>query len=137
MNHMKRFVATVALLGTAFLLPAISSGVGNSNQHTAQAAVQARAQHLQAVNDISLLQPALTSQGCCDLPGDANNDQAFNVGDAVYLMNFTFKGGPPPPCLSEGDVNADCVINMADIVYILRHIFMFGPPPVCGCVPSP
>lgn len=137
MNYMKRFVAIVALLGTAFLFPAFSSGVEGTNQRAAQAAVSARAQHLQAVNDISPLQPALTSPQCCDLPGDANNDETSNIGDAVYLMNYIFKGGEPPPCLNEGDANGDCVINIADIVYILRHIFMFGPAPVCGCVTSP
>jgi hypothetical protein len=29
--------------------------------------------------------------------GDANGDGTVNVADAVYLINYIFKGGPPPP----------------------------------------
>jgi len=28
--------------------------------------------------------------------GDANGDEQVNVGDAVFLINYVFKGGPPP-----------------------------------------
>ena len=28
--------------------------------------------------------------------GDVNCDGAVNVGDAVYLINYIFKNGPPP-----------------------------------------
>jgi len=31
-----------------------------------------------------------------NVAGDANGDCDCNVGDAVYLINFVFKGGPPP-----------------------------------------
>jgi hypothetical protein len=35
--------------------------------------------------------------GECDcLPGDANVDVEINVADAVYLINYVFKGGSPP-----------------------------------------
>jgi hypothetical protein len=29
---------------------------------------------------------------------DANNDGATNVGDAVYVVNYIFKGGAAPYC---------------------------------------
>jgi hypothetical protein len=30
--------------------------------------------------------------------GDANGDGAVNVGDAVYIIDFIFKGGPELVC---------------------------------------
>lgn len=35
---------------------------------------------------------------CCTIPGDANSDGSTNVGDAVFLINYVFKGGPAPVC---------------------------------------
>jgi len=70
---------------------------------------------------------------CCNLPGDANDDGQVNVGDAVFLINYVFKGGPPPPCLNEGDANGDCGVNVGDAVYLISYIFKGGPAPVCGC----
>ena len=32
------------------------------------------------------------------MAGDANGDGEVNVGDAVYLISYVFKGGPPPQC---------------------------------------
>ena len=68
---------------------------------------------------------------CCDKPGDANNDGAVNVGDAVYVINFVFKGGPPPPCKCEGDANGDNAINVGDAVYVINFVFKGGPAPIC------
>ncbi len=73
--------------------------------------------------------------GCCDLPGDANDDGAVDIGDAVHLINYIFKSGPPPPCLNEGDANGDCAIDIGDAVHLINYIFKSGPAPVCGCVP--
>jgi len=72
--------------------------------------------------------------GCCDVPGDANDDAQANVGDAVYLINFVFKGGPFPPCMNEGDPNTDCQVNVGDAVFMINFVFKGGPAPVCGCV---
>ncbi len=70
--------------------------------------------------------------GCCDTPGDANDDGGVNVGDGVYIINFVFKGGPAPVCPQEGDANADGGINVGDGVYIINFVFKGGPAPVCG-----
>ena len=69
---------------------------------------------------------------CCDKPGDANNDSAVNVGDAVYIINYIFKGGVAPVCKCEGDANGDCAINVGDAVYIINYIFKRGPPALCN-----
>jgi hypothetical protein len=68
---------------------------------------------------------------CCEyLPGDAQADSLYTSADIVYLVNFTFKGGPAPvPCEGAGDANCDWTITAADIIYMVNHIFKGGPPP--------
>ncbi|MEE9441712.1 MAG: M14 family zinc carboxypeptidase [candidate division Zixibacteria bacterium] len=70
----------------------------------------------------------------CDIPcGDANNDNAVNVGDAVYIINTIFKGGPEPPTLTAGDPNCDGQSNVGDAVYLINHIFKNGFAPCLFC----
>jgi hypothetical protein len=68
---------------------------------------------------------------CLCKPGDANNDGQVNVGDAVYLINFVFKGGPAPkPYVKcSGDANKDCQANVGDAVYVINFVFKGGPAP--------
>jgi hypothetical protein len=69
----------------------------------------------------------------CDCsPGDANGDGSVNVGDAVYLISYIFKGGPAPTPYARcsGDANGDCQCNVGDAVYIIGYVFKGGPPPV-------
>ena len=78
------------------------------------------------------------SEGVECVCGDANNDSAVNVGDAVYLINYVFKGGPPPqPLLCCGDANGDVNVNVGDAVYLINYVFKGGPPPVSGCCVPP
>jgi hypothetical protein len=77
----------------------------------------------------------VTCEEICDcIPGDANNDGELNVGDAVYLISYVFKGGPPPAPypICSGDANCDCTVNVGDAVYIISYVFKGGPPP-CTC----
>ncbi|MEE9443059.1 MAG: M1 family aminopeptidase [candidate division Zixibacteria bacterium] len=67
-------------------------------------------------------------------PGDANNDESVNIGDAVFLINIVFKGGPAPQIPNAADANADCSVNVGDAVYIVNHVFRDGPGPQPGCV---
>jgi hypothetical protein len=72
----------------------------------------------------------------CDcIPGDANGDGQVNVGDAVYLIAYVFKGGPPPTPypICSGDANCDCQCNVGDAVYIISYVFKSGPAP-CDCL---
>ena len=71
-----------------------------------------------------------------DLPpvacGDGNADGFINVADAVYLINYIFKGGEPPDPVEAGDANNDGVVNVADPVFLINYVFKGGPAP-----PSP
>jgi hypothetical protein len=71
--------------------------------------------------------------GCCDTPGDANDDGMCDIGDGVYLISYIFKEGPYPICMEEGDANVDCWVDVGDVVYIVSYIFREGAYPECGC----
>lgn len=60
--------------------------------------------------------------------GDANGDGTINVGDAVYIVNYVFRGGPAPDSY-QGDANGDGNINIGDAVFIVNYVFRGGPPP--------
>ncbi len=65
--------------------------------------------------------------------GDANDDLMVNVADAVFLINFVFKGGPPPDPIEAGDVNCDDLTNVGDAVYLINYVFKSGPIPCAVC----
>ncbi|MEZ5357991.1 MAG: dockerin type I domain-containing protein [Candidatus Zixiibacteriota bacterium] len=68
----------------------------------------------------------------CEVIGDANNDAAFNIGDAIYLIQYIFMSGAPPVRPAAADVNNDCSINIGDAVHMINYIFNGGAAPVCS-----
>jgi len=76
--------------------------------------------------------------------GDCDGDGvgAGTVTDPIFLLEFNFMGGPPPPCLAACDANGDGKVtgDVADAVYLLTHGFLGGPPPPAphpGCGADP
>ena len=67
--------------------------------------------------------------------GDANGDAVVDIADAVYLINYMFKGGPAPAPLDAGDANCDSIIDIADAVYLINYMFKGGPAPCGPCIP--
>ncbi len=65
--------------------------------------------------------------------GDANGDGKIDAGDAIYLLNYLFRQGPPPEPLASGDINGDCEVNASDVIYIINYLFRQGPAPQAGC----
>ena len=65
------------------------------------------------------------------LCGDANGDRAVNIGDAVFVINYIFKGGAAPAPVEAGDANCDHARNVGDAVYVVNYIFKGGPAPCC------
>jgi hypothetical protein len=63
-----------------------------------------------------------------------NADGAVDVGDVVYLVNYLYRGGPPPTHSEVGDVNCDGVVNIGDVVFLVNYLFRGGEPPNCHLV---
>lgn len=63
--------------------------------------------------------------------GDANYDEQVNLGDAVYLVSFIFRFGPPPVPMGAGNANCDQSLNVGDAVYLINYVFKDGPEPCC------
>jgi len=67
---------------------------------------------------------------CCLLRGDINHDGVFNPLDAVYFVDWLWRGGPEPPCLEEADVNGDGEVNPQDCLDLVNHFWRSGAAPV-------
>lgn len=65
--------------------------------------------------------------------GDASGNGDINVGDAVFLINYIFKGGPAPQPVCIGDANGNGDVNVGDAVFLIAYIFSGGPPPLECC----
>lgn len=65
------------------------------------------------------------------LCGDINNDGKINVGDAVFLITYIFRGGAAPPFMECANCNGDANLNVGDAVYLINYIFRGGPGPNC------
>lgn len=61
--------------------------------------------------------------------GDTNGDGLIDIADAIYLLNYLYKGGSAPDPLERGDTNQDGAVDLADAVYLINYLFRSGPPP--------
>jgi hypothetical protein len=73
---------------------------------------------------------------CLGIRGNVDGDpsELVNVLDLLYLRDFMFYGGPPPPSMIEANVDGDVAeeINIMDLIYLNDYIFNSGPaPPSC------
>jgi len=65
--------------------------------------------------------------------GDANGNREVTIADAVYLVNYLFRGGDPPtPVLAVGDCTCEQEVTVADVVFLISYLFRGGPEPYCG-----
>ncbi len=71
-------------------------------------------------------------EGGSALRGDANGDGVVDLGDAIYLLNYLYKGGPAPNPSWTGDANSDGVVDLGDAIYLLNYLYKGGPPPASG-----
>jgi hypothetical protein len=62
---------------------------------------------------------------------DVDGVPGVNILDAVYLINYKYKGGPAPNPEVAGDADGIPPVNILDIVYILNFLYKEGPDPVC------
>ncbi len=63
-------------------------------------------------------------------PGDVNHDSNVDPADIVYMTNFLYLNGPPPPGgYAPADINCDSSIDLSDVIYLFNYLFKSGPPP--------
>jgi outer membrane protein assembly factor BamB len=82
------------------------------------------------LND-SLVKQAVAGEGFSFIRGDANRDWEIGLGDAVYLLNYLFRGEPAPQPFASGDCNCNGTVDLGDVVYLLNYLFKGGPEPSC------
>ena len=73
--------------------------------------------------------------------GDANDDAATDLSDAIFVLTYLFNSGPAPSCRDTADCNDDGFLNLADPIYLLTYLLLQGPPlaypfPNCGEDPT-
>ncbi len=65
---------------------------------------------------------------CADVDGDGAGP---NIADLVYMVDYMFNSGPPPPHPPSVDFDFDSEITIADLVFLVDYMFNDGPVPVC------
>lgn len=68
--------------------------------------------------------------------GDADADGVAGLTDAVFTLDYLFRGGREPACVKAADADDDGSINVTDAVYLLNFLFLgqrVPPPPFPGC----
>ncbi|MBI4601969.1 MAG: IPT/TIG domain-containing protein [Planctomycetes bacterium] len=63
------------------------------------------------------------------LRGNVNGDASRDISDAIWLLNWLFIGGPPPPCGDVARINPDLREDLSDAVFLLDFLFKGGPAP--------
>ena len=63
------------------------------------------------------------------LHGDANADGIINGTDITYLINYLYRGGPPPIPMEAGDLDCSGIVNVGDVNYLINYLYRGGPPP--------
>jgi hypothetical protein len=66
---------------------------------------------------------------CCEIRGDVNNNGIIDLRDFVFLVDYLWKQGDPPPCDEEADINGDGVIGSSDLIYLVNYLWKNGPAP--------
>jgi len=68
--------------------------------------------------------------GTAVVPGDYNDDGMTNVGDALYLIDFIYKGGTTPVGgAGRADANCDNQIDISDVIFIIKYVLSEGEAP--------
>lgn len=67
---------------------------------------------------------------CCIWRGDIDDDGALTPLDAIYFVDYFWRGGPAPVCPDEANVNDDNRVDPLDAIYLVNYFWNGGPAPV-------
>jgi hypothetical protein len=56
--------------------------------------------------------------------GDVNGDGGVNSTDLVYLLNYLFQDGTPPPNPINADMDGSPGINMGDVLQLIGYLYL-------------
>jgi agmatine/peptidylarginine deiminase len=65
--------------------------------------------------------------------GDSDGSGQVSIGDAVFIINYIFGGGPSPVLPEAADPDCSGGVSIGDAVYIINFIFGGGPVPCENC----
>ncbi|MBN2227149.1 MAG: VCBS repeat-containing protein [candidate division Zixibacteria bacterium] len=89
----------------------------------------------QVLTDVPVNQFLIITEEISYECGDANDDEAINLLDILFLIDHVYgtPQGPPPDPPEAGDANADGNINLLDILYLIDYLYGTpqGPEPLC------
>ena len=60
---------------------------------------------------------------CGDIDGDGSDP---NVADLTYLVDYLFRGGPPPPVMDAANVDGINGVNISDLTALVEYLFRSG-----------
>jgi hypothetical protein len=58
--------------------------------------------------------------------GDCAMDEAINILDIVFIINFIYKDGTTPSPLSIADVDGITGVNILDIIHMINFVYKNG-----------
>ncbi len=65
--------------------------------------------------------------------GDANNDGVGpDISDLIWLVNFLYLSGPPPPITAQADCDGIPGIDIGDLIAMVNYLYLSGPVLTCG-----
>ncbi len=93
-------------------------------------------------SDTTATPESLASSAPVFVRGDATNDGAVDIADAVRILSYLFLGGAQPACLKAADANDDGNVNISDTLGVLSTLFLgqgaiAAPYPVAGTDSTP
>ena len=71
----------------------------------------------------------VVEEGWHFLNGDANRTESINLLDVSFLVNYLYRGGPPPYPATAGDADCNGRINILDVSYLISYLYKGGPEP--------
>ncbi len=55
--------------------------------------------------------------------GNANDDDRFDLSDAVFILDYLFLDGPAPYCADAADANDSGFVDISDTIYMLYSLY--------------